>query len=240
MSKKKKLLKFEQNKTFPHFFEPQLYYSDKSEFYLRSKWNTEFFNNNNPITLELGCGKGEYTVELAKIFPDRNFIGIDIKGARMWKGAKDSLDQNIKNVAFVRTRVEFTPQCFGTNEISEIWITFPDPQLGPKKRKKKRLTSSRFLEYYQNFLVNEGVINLKTDDDTLYKYTKNLIIENNLKLLIDTDNLYNSEHYTKILTIKTHYEKIWNNENKTIKYLRFELPKTKQIIESDEDEDTKN
>lgn len=233
MSKKKKLLKFEQNKTFPHFFEPSLYFSKEDNFHLNSIWNKEFFKNENPITIELGCGKGEYSVELAKMFPQRNFIGIDIKGARMWKGAKDSLELNIKNIAFVRTRVEFTPLCFGKDEISEIWITFPDPQLGPKKRIKKRLTSSRFLKYYQLFLKNDGIINLKTDDITLYKYTKELLLANKLEILIDTDNLYESEYFSEILAIKTHYEKIWNSENKTIKYLRFILPHNKEIIEPD-------
>jgi tRNA (guanine-N7-)-methyltransferase len=240
MSKKKKLLKFAQNKTFPHFFEPQLFYSNETDFHLKSTWGKDFFHNNNPITIELGCGKGEYTVEMARTFPGRNFIGIDIKGARMWKGAKDALDQNIKNVAFVRTRIEFTPQCFENDEVSEIWITFPDPQLGPKKRIKKRLTSSRFLAYYQSFLTNNGIVNLKTDDDTLCEYTRNLLIKNGLKIIADTDNLYKSEFYNGILTIKTHYEKMWNKENKTIKYLRFELPKNKEIIEPkiiDEEQD---
>jgi tRNA (guanine-N7-)-methyltransferase len=231
MSKKKKLIKFEQNKTFHHFFEPQLFYSKNDNFHLRSVWNNNFFRNENPITVELGCGKGEYSVELAKMFPDRNFIGIDIKGARMWKGAKDSLEQNLKNIAFVRTRVEFTPLCFAHNEISEIWITFPDPQLGPKKRTKKRLTSSRFLMYYQSFLKDNGIVNLKTDDDTLYNYTKELIGLNNLDIICDTDNLYGSVHYTDVLSIRTHYEKMWNKENKTIKYLQFRLPQDKEIIE---------
>jgi tRNA (guanine-N7-)-methyltransferase len=231
MSKKKKLLKFEQNKSFPHFFEPQLFYSRNDDFHLKSVWNTEFFGNKNPIAVELGCGKGEYSVELAQMFPEQNFIGVDIKGARMWKGAKDSSDQNLKNIAFVRTRVEFTPLCFAQNEISEIWITFPDPQLGPKKRAKKRLTSSRFLSYYQSFLQDKGFVNLKTDDDTLYYYTKKLIEVNRLELVCDTDNLYESKYYTNTLSIKTHYEKMWNKENKTIKYLKFRLPQYKQIIE---------
>jgi len=236
MSKKRKLLKFAENKTFPHFFEPSLYYNNTINFYLKSKWNEEFFKNSNPIIIELGCGKGEYSFNLAQKKTDKNFIGIDIKGARMWKGAKDSLELNLKNIAFIRTRVEFTPLCFCKNEIDEIWITFPDPQLGPKKTIKKRLTSPRFLTYYQNFLKNNGVINLKTDDDTLYEYTKKIIAINNLNVLVDTNNLYESDYYNGILKIKTHYEKLWNKENKSIKYIAFNLPDNKNLIDLPKDE----
>ena len=228
---KNKLFKFEQNKTFPNFFEPKLDFLKKEDFYLKSVWKDNFFKNNNSIIVELGCGKGEYSVELAKKFPQKNFIGIDIKGARMWKGANDSQEQNITNIAFVRTRIEFTPLYFSNSEISEIWITFPDPQLRHRKRIKKRLTSTIFLGYYQKFLINNGIINLKTDDDTLYNYTKEIIKLNSLEVLVDTNNLYESEFYDDILSIKTYYEKMWNKENKTIKYLRFLLPNDKILIE---------
>ena len=237
MSQKRKLLKFAETKLFPHFFEPELYYNKTEHFFLRSKWNTDFFKNENPIIVELGCGKGEYSVSLAKENAYKNFIGIDIKGARMWKGAKDSLELKLDNIAFVRTRVEFTPLCFAKNEVEEIWITFPDPQLGPKKTIKKRLTSPRFLTYYQKFLKDGGTVNLKTDDDTLYAYTKRVLEINQLEVLIDTDNLYESEYYTGILQVKTHYEKLWNKENKTIKYLKFLLPSDKVLVDLPKDED---
>ncbi len=149
----------------------------------------------------------------------------------MWRGAKDSLNDNMKNVAFVRTRVEFTPLCFAENEVDEIWITFPDPQLGPKKLIKKRLTSSKFLSSYQKFLKNNSFVNLKTDDTTLYEYTKEVIALNNLEVIHDTCDLYNSELYTGILTLKTHYEKLWNKENRVIKYLKFRLPSDLELKE---------
>ncbi len=236
MSKKNKLFKFAETKTFPHFFEPELYYDNTVDFKLKSKWNSDFFKNNNPIFLELGCGKGEYSVNMAKTNPDKNFIGIDIKGARMWRGAKDAMNCKLKNIAFVRTRVEFTPLCFTKNEIDEIWITFPDPQLGPKNRIKKRLTSPRFLTYYQNFLKDNACINLKTDDTTLYNYTKQVLLANNLEILIDTDNLYKSKYYVGVLQLKTHYEKLWNNENKDIKYLKFRLPADLNLIKPAEED----
>lgn len=229
MSTKNKLTKFAENKTFSHFFEPKLHYSMSEDFQLKALWNKDFFKNDMPITVELGCGKGEYSVNLAKSFPNRNFIGIDIKGARMWKGAKDSKEANLSNIAFVRTRVEFSPMCFSNSEVEEIWITFPDPQLGPKKRIKKRLTSPRFLSYYQKFLKHNGFINLKTDDETLYLYTKKVIELNKLEIEIDTSNLYKSEYYTDFLTIKTHYEKLWNKENRIIKYIKFRLPSDIEI-----------
>ncbi|MDD2386059.1 MAG: tRNA (guanosine(46)-N7)-methyltransferase TrmB [Bacteroidales bacterium] len=230
MSKKNKLSKFAENKTFPHFFEPTLFYDKIEDFELKAKWNSDFFKNNNPICLELGCGKGEYSVYMAKTDTNKNFIGIDIKGARMWRGAKNAIGYNLKNIAFIRTRVEFTPLCFEKNEIDEIWITFPDPQLGPKNRIKKRLTSPRFLSYYQSFLKNNACINLKTDDTTLYNYTKQVLLVNNLEILVDTDNLYKSKHYVDVLQLKTHYEKLWNSENKDIKYLKFRLPSDQTLL----------
>lgn len=231
MSAKNKRLKFAQNKTFPHFFEPIFQFDNPQDFKLKSKWSTEVFKNNNKLVLEFGCGKGEYTVELAQKYPQFNYVGVDIKGARMWRGASSSLELKLNNVAFVRTRVEFAPFCFGADEVAEIWITFPDPQLGPRKRIRKRLTSSAFLSKYRDFLVNNGIVNLKTDDDTLYKYTKELIVLNKFELLADTDDLYNSDYFTDVLAIKTHYEKLWNKENKTIKYLRFILPHNTLIQE---------
>ncbi len=228
---KNKLLKFAENKTFKHVFEPQLFYPSNQDFTMKSHWNNVFFKNDNPIIVELGCGKGEYSVEMAKLNPQKNYIGIDIKGARLWKGAKESFEQELTNIAFIRTRVEFTPLCFAKNEVDEIWLTFPDPQLGPKKRIKKRLTSSRFLKYYQQFVKNNAIVNLKTDDTTLYEYTKDVIKINNLEVIVDTNDLYNSEHYTGILKTKTHYEKLWNLEERIIKYLKFKLPNNIELIE---------
>lgn len=240
MSKKNKLLKYSQVKTLSHFFEPIFIFSNPEDFSLKSKWNTEFFNNDNPIIVELGCGKGEYTVELARKNNQNNYIGVDIKGARMWKGATDSKADNINNVAFVRMYIEFSPYCFSKNEVSEIWITFPDPQLGPKKRIHKRLTSPEFLTRYQSFLINNGIVNLKTDDDTLYKYTRDVIAYNNLEVLVDTNDLYTSDYFTDVLAIKTHYEKIWNKQQKTIKYLRFVLPDNKTISSPPDEEEIAN
>ncbi len=238
MSAKNKLAKFADCEKFPHFFQPVLHYTMDSDFELKSKWNKEFFKNENPIILELGCGKGEYSVELAKQNPDINYIGIDIKGARMWKGAKDSLSMNLRNIAFVRTRVEFTPLCFAKNEVNEIWITFPDPQLGPKKRIKKRLTAAQFLTKYQSILIDKGIVHLKTDDGTLYDYTKKVLEHNKLPILIDIDDLYSSDYYTGIMTVRTHYEKIWTDKNRTIKYIKFRLPSDLSLIEPPvEDED---
>jgi tRNA (guanine-N7-)-methyltransferase len=231
MSKKKKLLKFAQIKTYSNILEPVFNFSAPQDFSLKSKWHKDFLKNENPIILELGCGKGEYSVELAKKYPQNNYIGIDIKGNRMWTGATEAIESGLQNIGFIRTFIEFVHYCFGKNEVSEIWITFPDPQLGPRKRIKKRLTSSAFLSRYQQFLVHNGVINLKTDDDTLYLYTKSLIELNNLELLADTDDLYDSDYFTDILAIKTHYEKLWNKKKKTIKYLRFLLPQDLEIIE---------
>lgn len=231
MSQKNKLQKFAECKTFPHYFEPKMHYSMDCDYKLKSNWQKDFFKNTNPITLELGCGKGEYSVELAKQNTEINYIGIDIKGARIWKGAKDSLNMNLKNIAFIRTRVEFTPLCFAKEEVNEIWITFPDPQLGPKKRIKKRLTSSQFLSKYQKILIDGGIIHLKTDDDTLYEYTKEVLGLNKLEVLVDIMDLYNSDYYTDILTVKTHYEKLWTDKNRTIKYLKFRLPSSLTLNE---------
>lgn len=231
MSAKRKLEKFAQNKTFEHFFEPQFNFQNPSDYEMKANWAKDFFKNKNSLIVELGCGKGEYTVGQAKQYPQNNYIGVDIKGARMWRGASDVLNLGLKNVAFLRTRVEFTPFCFAKNEVSEIWITFPDPQKGPRKRIRKRLTSSEFLSRYQKFLIDDGFVNLKTDDDTLYEYTKSVVSLNNLEVIVDTDNLYESKYYTGALTIKTHYEKMWNQENRIIKYLKFKLPQYLKLIE---------
>jgi tRNA (guanine-N7-)-methyltransferase len=234
MSRNGKLEKFAENKMFSHVFEPGFYELQSNDFYLKSNWNTKFFNNNNPIVVEFGCGKGEYTVGLAEKYPDKNFIGVDIKGARIWKGARTSFELGLKNVAFLRTRIEFTPKCFGVSEVDEIWITFPDPQLRRKKRVKKRLTSSRFLSYYQHFIKENSIINLKTDDDELYKYTLGLVQMNQLQIIQNIPDLYSCEIEDSAFNVKTFYEKMWLKQGKSIKLLSFKLPCTKLIVEPED------
>ena len=205
----------------------------KKDYKLKGNWNKDFFKNNNPIVLELGCGKGEYTVGLAKQNPDVNYIGIDIKGARMWRGAKTAIEEGIKNVAFIRTRVDLTNSFFAENEISEVWVTFPDPQ--PKKY-YKRLTSTRFLDYYQKFLKNNGIVNLKTDSLELYEYTNKVVDLNKLEVLINTNDLYNSGIVDDILSIKTFYEQQFLEQGKAITYLKFKL-RSKIDLEEPKDEE---
>jgi tRNA (guanine-N7-)-methyltransferase len=229
---KKKLSRFAEMETFDHVVQPLFDEVFNKDYRLKGKWAKDFFQNDKPLILELGCGKGEYTVGLAKQNPDTNFIGIDIKGARMWRGAKTAVDEGIKNVAFLRTRIDLINSFFGKEEISEIWITFPDPQ--PKKY-YKRLTSTRFLGYYQAFIKQDGFINLKTDSAELYQYTKQLAEINKLELVIDTDNLYNSAIVNDILSIKTFYEQQFLAQGKPIHYLRFKLNNSIQLEEPAEE-----
>jgi len=170
--------------------------------------------------LELGCGKGEYTVGLARRFPEFNFIGIDIKGSRMWKGAKESWEDQMRNVGFLRTNIELLNAFFAPEEIAEIWITFPDPQM---KKVRKRLTSTRFMKSYRSFLKPGGIVHLKTDSNFMYQYTRAMIEENHLPVDVDTDDLYQSGLANEILEIRTFYEQQWLDRGKTIKYLRFHL-----------------
>ncbi|MDD2577018.1 MAG: tRNA (guanosine(46)-N7)-methyltransferase TrmB [Bacteroidales bacterium] len=217
---KDKLRRFAENETFANMF--QMKYEDvKDGFYLKGKWREEFFKNDNPLVLELGCGKGEYTVGLAKQYPDNSFIGIDIKGARMWRGCKTSVDENINNVAFVRSHVQLLNFYFGEKEVSEIWITFPDPQL---KKPNKRLTSPRFLDTYAKVLKDDAIIHLKTDSKELYDYTLNeVLIPQNRKVLVSTNNLYESNIIEDVISIRTFYENIYLSQGKPITYLKFQL-----------------
>jgi len=186
----------------------------------KGKWASEFFKNENPVVLELACGKGEYTVNLGRLFPQKNFIGIDYKGNRIWRGAKTALEDGVNNVGFLRIQIETILDYFGEGEIDEIWITFPDPQ--PQiSREKKRLTSPRSLEKYKQILRPEGPINLKTDNDDLHAYTAEKIGELGLKLHVKTEDLYNSEFADEVLSIKTYYEKKYLQDNKNINYLKF-------------------
>jgi len=194
---------------------------------IKGRWNSELFKNNNPIVLELGCGKGEYSVGLAENFPDKNFIGIDIKGARMWRGAKTANEKNLPNVAFLRTRIEFINSFFSRDEVDEIWITFPDPHPGARNS-NKRLTSPWFLNTYRLFLKDKGLIHLKTDNKELYEFTMRTLAYNNLQTIFSTDDLY-SEQSDNILSIKTHYEKIYLTSGIRITYLSFRLEKDKNI-----------
>ncbi len=186
----------------------------------KGQWAIDFFKNSNPVVLELACGKGEYTVNLARLFPEKNFIGIDYKGNRIWRGAKTAVEENISNVGFLRIQIENLTDYFGEHEVDEIWITFPDPQ--PQiSREKKRLTSPRFLEKYKQVLKPGGRINLKTDNDGLHAYTAEKIEELGLKLHVKTEDLYHSPFATEVLNIKTYYEKKYLQDNKNINYLQF-------------------
>ncbi len=225
---KRKLERFAEMNTFPHVIQPAFDEVFRKEHPLKGQWKNLFFKNNNPITLELGCGKGEYTVGMARLFPQRNYIGIDIKGARIWKGAKTSFIENIPNIGFLRTRIEFINSFFAQGEVDEIWLTFPDPQ---KEKKRKRLTSGRFLNLYRQFLKDDGTIHLKTDNDLLFRYTLDLLKYNQLEIIEYTDNLYASEIINPVLSIKTFYEQQFLDMNLTIKYLCFKLPYDKIIEE---------
>jgi tRNA (guanine-N7-)-methyltransferase len=218
---KNKLAKFKEMQGFDHVYQPAYNEVLNKDYHLKGKWNESIFNNSNPIVLELGCGKGEYSVGLAEKYPKKNFIGVDIKGARLFRGAKTAIQKGLKNVAFIRTRVDFIQSFFAENEISEIWFTFPDPQ--PKKI-RKRLSSSWFLNHYVHFLVNNALIHLKTDNKLFYEYTKALVQENNFIINYSSDNVYNDQNLPEeVLKIQTFYENQFLVKNKNIHYLEFHL-----------------
>ena len=219
---KDKLKRFAENKTFACFVEPEFEQMFRTDHPLKGNWHRDFFHNDNPIVLELGCGKGEYTVALAQRNPDKNFIGIDIKGARMWRGAKTATESGMTNVAFLRTRIEFINSFFEQSEVSEIWITFPDPQL-KTRRAKKRLTSPIFLEYYAKFLSEEGWINLKTDSQHLYNYTQAVISQFDLPCEVANNDIYGSGYADEVLSVKTAYETVYLQRGLPITYTRFGL-----------------
>lgn len=233
---KNKLSKFADMAAYPHVFEAPFSALEDLDFNMKGKWHENFFHNDHPIVLELGCGRGEYTVGLGELFPEKNFIGVDIKGARMWTGATESLNKGMTNVAFLRTHIEFIERFFAPGEVAEIWLTFSDPQM---KKPTKRLTSTYFLNRYKNFLANNGLIHLKTDSNFLYTYTQYLVEHNQLPVDFSTNNLYQlletepDGEIKKILGIQTYYEQQWLSRGLTIKYLKFRLPHAMQLEEPD-------
>ena len=219
---KDKLRRFRENLTFGCFVQPEFEEVFRHDHPLKGHWNADFFHNDHPIVLELGCGKGEYTVALAERDPDRNYIGIDIKGARMWRGAKTATERGMSNVGFLRTRIEFINGLFAEGEVSELWITFPDPQLR-KNRIKKRLTAPLFLGYYSQFLKPDGHINLKTDSQHLHLYTRAVTEQNGLQIEVADNDIYGHGTADEQLSIKTAYEEKFLAEGLPITYLRFLL-----------------
>ncbi len=218
---KRKLQKFEENKTFPHLFQPS-YEEIISGFPLRASWKSEFFQNSHSLILELGCGKGEYTLGLAEKNPALNFVGIDIKGARLWQGCKLSLEKELQNVAFLRTHIELINHCFGKDEVDEIWLSFPDPQ-PTDRREKKRLSGPGFLEKYRKILKPKGVIHLKTDNVMLFEFTLEIIEKYHHNILFSTYDLYNSSFNGEATEIQTFYEMAFLEQGLNICYLQFEL-----------------
>ncbi len=225
MGSKNKLKRFKENETFTNVFQPSREEVVGNEFPLKGNWNTTFFKNDNPIIIELGCGKGEYSVGLAERFPDKNFVGIDIKGARFWRGAKTAVDTGMHNVAFVRTQIELIDHIFSAQEVDEIWITFPDPQI-KYKRTKHRMTNSNFLKLYQQILKPEGVVNLKTDSEFMHGYTLGLLHGEGHEVLYANHNVYRNEGAPEeVIGIQTFYEKQYLEINKAITYIRFKIKK---------------
>ena len=236
---KNKLKKFAEMETFDNVFQCSIHdiTADNPVAQLAGHWNEQVFHNNHPIVLELGCGRGEYTVGMAQRYPDKNFIGVDIKGARMWAGAKQAVQQGIGNAAFLRTNIESITHFFAPNEVSEIWITFPDPQM---KKATKRLTSTYFMERYEQVVQPGGLIHLKTDSPFLYTYTAEMLRINNYKVLVNNKDLYGQpEGLEDATALQTHYEQQWLDRGMTIKYLCWELesrtPKQEPTIEIEKD-----
>ncbi|WP_321438748.1 tRNA (guanosine(46)-N7)-methyltransferase TrmB [uncultured Bacteroides sp.] len=229
---KNKLQKFADMRSYPHVFEYPYSIVDEFPFEMKGKWGKEFFKNDNPIVLELGCGRGEYTVGLGRMFPDKNFIAVDIKGSRMWSGASDSLKEGLNNVAFLRTNIEIIERFFGEGEVSEIWLTFSDPQM---KKATKRLTSTYFMERYRKFMVPDGIIHLKTDSNFMFTYTNYMVQENKFPVLFVTEDLYHSGLVDDILGIQTYYEQQWLDRGLNIKYLKFTLPQEGALKEPEQE-----
>jgi tRNA (guanine-N7-)-methyltransferase len=221
MGSKNKLKRFKENQTFKNVIQPERDILENDRFELKGQWHKKYFKNERPIVLELGCGKGEYTLHLAAQNPDKNFIGIDIKGARFWRGAKTALEQNCKNVAFVRAQIELIENLFADDEVAEIWITFPDPQI-KFKRSKHRLTHPDFLNRYRQILRFGGSVHLKTDSEFLYGYTLGLMNDPAYQLIYAHHDIYNNPHAPlAAVAVQTFYEKMFLKQNKPITYLQF-------------------
>jgi len=220
---KNKLKRFRENETFSNVIQPEREDSVLKDFELKGKWGSDFFKNDNSIVLELGCGKGEYSIGLAERYPNKNFIGIDIKGARFWRGAKTAIEEGITNVAFLRTQIELIENFFEEGEVSEIWITFPDPQI-KYKRTKHRLTNSDFLQRYKRILKADGVMNLKTDSEFMHGYTLGLLHGEGHEVLYANHNVYVNEGSPEVVTtIQTFYEKQYLEKQKPITYIQFKI-----------------
>lgn len=226
---KNKLDKFADMESFSNVLQVPYREIQKNNHPLKGKWNSDFFKNDQPIVLELGCGKGEYTVGLAELDPSKNYIGVDIKGSRMWQGAKYATETKMDNVAFLRTNIEMIAQFFAPGEVNEIWLTFPDPQM---KKTRKRLTSTRFVELYRKFLKPGGLIHLKTDSNFQYTYTVEMAKVNQFKVVENNDSIYANEEILPTLQIKTYYEKQWLARGITIKYISF-IPHQNELVEPD-------
>ena len=223
MGSKNKLIRFKENETFDNVFQPTREEVVGGNFPLKWKWNSDFFKNNNPIIVELGCGKGEYSIGLAERNPNKNYIGIDIKGARFWRGAKTAVETGLNNVGFVRTQIELIDFIFDDYEVDEIWITFPDPQI-KYKRTKHRMTNSDFLKLYKKILKPNGVMNLKTDSEFMHGYTLGLLHGEGHEVLYANHNVYKNEGAPPEVTdIQTFYEKQYLEVNKAITYIRFKI-----------------
>jgi tRNA (guanine-N7-)-methyltransferase len=231
---KGKLAKFADMETYENVFQYPYSVVEHVPFEMQGHWHEQYFHNNNPIVLELGCGKGEYTVGLAKLYPNMNFIGVDIKGARMWTGATQALEEGLKNVAFLRTNIEIIDRFFSAGEVKEIWLTFSDPQM---KNPRKRLSSTWFLERYRKFLSDGGFIHLKTDSNFLFTYTTYLVEKNKLPLVVKTTDLYqeseNNSSLKEAAAIQTYYESMWIERGLNIKYMKFSLPHSGELVEPD-------
>ena len=231
---KGKLQKFAEMETFSNVFQYPFSVIENVPFEMKGHWREQYFHNDNPIVLELGCGKGEYTVELARLYPQVNFIGVDIKGARMHKGAKEALTAGLSNVAFLRTNIEIIDRFFAKDEVQEIWLTFSNPQM---KNQRKRLTSTYFMNRYRHFLVDGGLIHLKTDSNFLFTYTTYMVEASRLPLLFRTEDLYHTdgidEETRKILSIQTFYEAQWIARGLNIRYMKFHLPQQGELVEPD-------
>jgi tRNA (guanine-N7-)-methyltransferase len=223
LGSKNKLKRFRENDTFANVFQPEREALVNGTYALKGQWNATFFKNENPIVLELGCGKGEYSVALAQKYPNKNFIGVDIKGARFWRGAKTAIEDGLSNVAFLRTQIELIDHAFAKEEVDEIWITFPDPQI-KYKRTKHRLTNANFLERYKTILKPDGIVNLKTDSEFMHGYTLGLLHGAGHEVLYANHNVYKQEGSPEEVTaIQTYYESQYLEQNKPITYIRFKI-----------------